>query len=264
MIVFSSDFGPGPYPGICRGVIKRIAPACEILDLSHDLPAFQPRAAALWLAAAAPYLPAAVHLAIVDPGVGGPRRPIVVRCGRGDLLVGPDNGLLSLAWAELGGADAAWRLENAAWRLMPVSATFHGRDVFAPAAAHLALGEPPEAAGPSLAPASLVRVDPPAPRIGRGRVEAEVLLVDPFGSALLGVRAADAEGAGLRPGRAVRVAGQPARCVTTFAEAAPAGLCLLADSSGWLLLAVREGSACDALGLRVGDSVTVQVELGNA
>jgi S-adenosylmethionine hydrolase len=258
LIIFSSDFGPGPYPGICRGVIKRIAPACEILDLTHDLPALQPRAAAVWLAAAAPYLPVAVHLSVVDPGVGGTRRPVVVRCRRGDLLVGPDNGLLSLAWAELGGAVAAWRLDNPAWRLAPVSATFHGRDVFAPAAAHLALGEPPEAAGPEVGVPSLQRVGLPAPHVSAGRLEAEVLTFDPFGSALLAVRAAEAQAAGLRAGRAARVGGRPAVCVTTFAEAPADGLCLLPDSSGWLLLAVREGNAREVLGLRVGARVVVE------
>ncbi len=264
LIVFASDFGPGPYPGICRGVMKRLAPACEILDLSHDLPVFDPRAAAVWLAAAVPYLPVAIHAAVVDPGVGGSRHAVVLACGRGDLLVGPDNGLWSLAWAELGGVCGAWRLDNPAWRLHPVSATFHGRDVFAPAAAHLALGEPPEAAGPPVDPGSLVRVALPPARLEVGRMQAEVIAVDPFGSALLGVRAAAAAAAGLAPGTVAEVAGRPARCVSTFAEAAPGGLCLLADSSGWLLLAVREGSAARALGLRAGDPVTVTLASASA
>ncbi len=256
-IVFASDFGPGPYAGICRGVIRRLAPACDILDLTHDLPAFDPRAGAVWLAAAAPYLPEAVHLAVVDPGVGGARRAVVLACARGDLLVGPDNGLWSLAWDALGGLRGAWCLENPAWRLEPVSATFHGRDVFAPAAARLALGEAPDAAGPAIAPSSLVRVALPVARVTAGRIEAEVIALDPFGSALLGVRAGDAAAVGLRPGVRAEVAGRPAACVATFADAAPGGLCLLGDSSGWLLLALREGSAAMALGLRAGAAATV-------
>jgi S-adenosylmethionine hydrolase len=257
LIVFASDFGPGPYPGICRGVMKWLAPASEILDLSHDLPAFDPRAAAVWLAAAVPFMPVAVHVAVVDPGVGGARRAVVLACGRGDLLVGPDNGLWSLAWDALGGVSAAWRLTNPAWRLEPVSATFHGRDVFAPAAAQLARGEAPAAAGPAIDPGSLVRVALPQARVAPGRIAAGVIAVDPFGSALLGVRAAEAAAAGVRPGAVAEVAGRPATCVATFADAPPGGLCLLADSSGWLLLAVREGSAVAALGLRTGDPVMV-------
>lgn len=259
LITFSSDFGPGAYPGICRAVIKRLAPRSEVLDLTHDLPAFDPRAAALWLAAAAPYLPVAIHLCVVDPGVGGPRRAAVLRCARGDLLVGPDNGLWSLVWPELGGVTAAWTLENPAWRLRPVSTTFHGRDVFAPAAAHLALGEPPETAGPPLDPGSLERVTLPRPRVTPGRIETEVLLIDPFGSALLGVRAAAAKTAGLCPGRAARLGAHMVPCVTAFSEVARGDLCLLADSSGWLLLARREGSAREALGLTAGDPVTLEL-----
>jgi S-adenosylmethionine hydrolase len=98
LLSFASDFGPGPYPGICKGVIARLAPEVPVLDLTHDLPPFDVRGAALVLEEALPYLPVGVHLAVVDPGVGTARRAVVIRVGRGDLLVGPDNGLWSRAW----------------------------------------------------------------------------------------------------------------------------------------------------------------------
>jgi S-adenosylmethionine hydrolase len=272
---FSSDFGQGPYAGICRGVVKRLAPEVEVLDLTHDLPAFDPRGAALWLAEALPHLPPDVHLAVVDPGVGTPRRAVVLRTARGDLLVGPDNGLWSLAWERVGGVAGAWELAAPSWRASTVSATFQARDVFAPAAAHLARGEPPEAAGPAVAPAGLLRCVLPAPRLAPGRLEAEVLLFDPFGSAVLAARPGDARAAGLRQGMEVEVAAPPAaaggrprraraRCARTFADVPRGALCLLEDSSGWLLLAAREGSARAVLGLERGAWVTLVPAAGPA
>jgi S-adenosylmethionine hydrolase len=259
-IWFASDFGPGPYPGICRGVVRRLAPEVQLHDLTHDLPPYDVRAAALWLVQALPYLPVAVHLAVVDPGVGGARRAVVVATARGDLLVGPDNGLWSLAWQAVGGAVRAWELTNPSWRLHPVSRTFHGRDVFAPAAAHLAQGAPPEEAGPEVDPARLERLALPAPEVRPGRLRAEVLLLDPFGSALLGARPADAEAAGIAVGTPVRVrlpAGQElqARRVETFSAVARGELALLEDSSGWLLLAEREGRADRIPGLGPGSEL---------
>jgi S-adenosylmethionine hydrolase len=269
LLTFSSDFGSGVYPGICRAVIRTIAPKVDVLDLTHDLPAFDVRAGALVLAEALPHTPVAVHLAVVDPGVGTPRRPVAVRCRRGDLLVGPDNGLLSLAWAALGGAVGAWSLGNPSWRREPVAPTFHGRDIFAPAAAHLAAGSPPQDAGPAVDPPSLEAVAIPEPRVRPGRIEAEVLMFDPFGTARLNVLGDGGLGRGVRgrlrtadaphgsPSGAV-TGGVSATFVRAFAEVEPGEACLLVDSGGWLSLAVNRGSARAALRLEVGTQIEIR------
>src|SRR3989442_10870194 len=129
-------------------------------------------------------MPPAVHLAVVDPGVGGARRPLVLRDGDGRLYVGPDNGLLVPA-AECNGIDSAHELANPAYALESVSRTFHGRDLFSPAAAHLALGIEPSELGPPLDPDALARLDLPEPEVGANRIRATVLYVDRFGNVAL-------------------------------------------------------------------------------
>src|SRR3990170_41153 len=143
LISFLSDFGTGSTPAVCRGVMWSIAPDARLLDLTHDVRQFAVRDGAFLLSRAVGYLPVGVHLAVVDPGVGTTRRPVVVRTERGDLLVGPDNGLLLPAARELGGPVDAWEITNRDLWLPNVSSTFHGRDLFAPVAAHLAGGLEP-------------------------------------------------------------------------------------------------------------------------
>src|SRR3954468_19587194 len=155
-ITFLSDYGPGDeYVGVVHGVIARIAPEVRVIDLGHGVPPQDVRTGARRLARALPYVPAGVHLAVVDPGVGGPRRAVALRAGD-RWLVGPDNGLLLDAASRFGGVRAAYDVGASPWRLEPVSATFHGRDIFAPVAAHLALGEEPEG---EIDPASLARLE---------------------------------------------------------------------------------------------------------
>ena len=151
-IVFCTDYGlRDEFVGVCHGVMLRIAPRCSVIDLTHAIPRQDVLRGALVLSRAAPYLPVdAVYCAVVDPGVGSERRAVAVRAGTGALLVGPDNGLLSLAWSELGGAEAAFEISSPGIVLHPISNTFHGRDVFAPAAAHLAMGTSLETIGPAL------------------------------------------------------------------------------------------------------------------
>ena len=163
---------------------------------------------ALVLANTLPYIPEGVHLAVVDPGVGSDRRAVAIRDREGRVFVGPDNGLLVPA-AERGGIEGAWALENAAYRLERVSRTFHGRDVFAPAAAYVATGVMPEELGPALEPASLVRLELPEPEIGEGEIRATVLLVDRFGNVQLNLSRADVERAGIVPGRAGSSSARP-------------------------------------------------------
>src|SRR4029450_8204561 len=156
-IVFMSDYGlADEFVGICHGVVIRIAPQVRVIDLTHAIPRHDVVIGAMALGRSAPFMPKdAVYLGVVDPGVGSARRPVAVACRSGALLVGPDNGVLSMAWATLGGPDQAAEITSERVLLDPVSATFHGRDVFAPAAAHLSIGLPL----PDLAPP----VDPRTP-----------------------------------------------------------------------------------------------------
>jgi S-adenosyl-L-methionine hydrolase (adenosine-forming) len=163
-ITFLSDFGlQDGFVGTCHGVMKRIAPDVEIIDITHGIAPQQVLQGALVLAATLDYMPLGVHLAVVDPGVGGARRPLALEDGEGRLYVGPDNGLLVPAAEAGGGIAAAHELANPRYALQPVSRTFHGRDLFAPAAAHLALGVPLAELGPPLDPEVLVRLSIPEP-----------------------------------------------------------------------------------------------------
>ena len=166
-ITFLSDYGyDDEFAGVCRAVIAGITPGAHVIDLTHGIARAAVRQGAVVLANSLPYCPAGVHLAIVDPGVGSERRPVAVRAADEDrILVGPDNGLLALAIERLGGAAEAVDLSLSPLRLEPVSMTFHGRDLFAPVAAHLALGEKLSRAGEAIATDSLATISLPEPRI---------------------------------------------------------------------------------------------------
>src|ERR1051325_1139318 len=147
-VTFLTDFGlQDDFVGTCHGVIKRIAPAAEIIDITHGIRPGRVLQGALVLRNTLPFMPEGVHLAVVDPGVGGSRRPLALRDAQGRLYVGPDNGLLLLAADRFGGVAEAHELANPTYALDHVSRTFHGRDLFSPAAAHLALGVPPSDLG---------------------------------------------------------------------------------------------------------------------
>ena len=192
-ITFLSDYGyADEFAGVCRVVIAEIAPEAALIDITHGVSRHAVRQGAVLLANALPYAPAGILLAIVDPGVGTERRPVALRVGEAErLLVGPDNGVLSLAAERLGGVTEAVDLSASPHRLEQVAFTFHGRDLFAPVAAHLALGEPLAKSGEPIDPASLTRVELPEPRIYPGRVVAHVLYVDGFGNATLNLAAAE-------------------------------------------------------------------------
>src|SRR5438309_3888894 len=165
--------------------MKRIAPDVQIIDITHGIEPHQVLQGALVLANTLQYMPIGVHLAVVDPGVGGVRRPLALRDEEGRLYVGPDNGLLVPAAEAGGGIAAAHELVNPAYALQPVSRTFHGRDLFSPAAAHLSLGVPLAELGPPVDPDALVRLDLPQPEVGQSRIRAAVLGVDRFGNVAL-------------------------------------------------------------------------------
>jgi S-adenosylmethionine hydrolase len=213
------------------------------------------------LADALPFMPVGVHLAVVDPGVGGSRRPLALRGGDGRLYVGPDNGLLLVATERLGGVEEAVELTETAYRLDPVAATFHGRDIFAPAAAHLAAGVPLGSLGPAVDPGTLVRVTLPEARVEDGRVQATVIVVDRFGNLRLNVTAADLREAMIELGDVVEVEVDgrhyAALVARTFADVDLGNLILYADSSRSVSLAINRGSAARHLAVVTGQSVAL-------
>ena len=206
-ITFLTDFGlQDDFVGVCRGVMKRIARDAQILDVTHGIAAQAVTQGALVLARSVPYLPPAVHLAVVDPGVGSGRRAIAIRTGEGRVFVGPDNGLLMIPPADRLGVEAARSLTNpAAIILAEVSKTFEARDRFAPVAAHLAAGAHFDDLGDELDPGSLVRIELPIAVIADGELIATVLDVDRFGNLGLNVTAEEIAALGVGHGDQVEV-----------------------------------------------------------
>jgi S-adenosyl-L-methionine hydrolase (adenosine-forming) len=265
-ISFLSDYGyDDEFAGVCRAVIARIAPDVAVVDLTHGIARHDVGGGALVLAAALPYTPPGVHLAIVDPGVGSPRRALAVRVAIEErILVGPDNGLLWPAIERLGGPVEAVDISLSPFRLKPISATFHGRDIFAAVAANLARGAVLREAGDSLDPAELERFEPAATRIEPGLVTTPVVRVDRFGNAMLGIAEADLPSTGLRLGHPVEVeaasGAREAIYARTFADVPEGELLVYLDSSGWLALAVNRASVVELLGIGAGDEVTLRAE----
>lgn len=204
-------------------------------------------------------MPEGVHLAVVDPGVGGERKPVALAGKDGRLYVGPDNGLLLVAAERLGGVEAAVELTNDEYRLHPVSATFHGRDVFAPAAAHLARGVPLADFGPALEPATLRRLEVPKAHIGTRRVRATVLNVDRFGNVQLNLTNGDLEQIGIVPGTTVEVEAGFERyyaiAARTFAEVRRGDIVLYEDAYRNIALAINQGNAAEMFAARVGQEL---------
>ena len=248
-ITMTTDYGISDgFTAACHGVIARLAPTVRVIDVTHLVaPGDVARGAAV-LAQAVPHLPHAVHVAIVDPGVGTARRGIAITTPNG-ALVGPDNGLLPWAADALGGVTRAVELANPAWFTSNVSHTFHGRDVFAPAAARLAYGAELSEAGPVLDPTSLVRLPDPVVVVADGWVEAEVLTVDRFGNVQLAARDRDVAALGER----LLVGGVQAVRGHTFADAPAGGLVVYLDSAERIAIAVNGGRAAVVLGATPGD-----------
>jgi S-adenosylmethionine hydrolase len=243
---------------VCHGVIARIAPDARVIDVTHGIPRHDVRSGALVLRRALPYFPAGVHLAVVDPEVGAKRRAVALRTAEEDrLLVGPDNGLLLPAANRFGGIVEAFEVSRSAHRLQPTAATFHGRDVFAPVAAHLALDEPVAEAGEPLEPEQLVELRMPEARSENGRLVAHAVAFDRFGNVMLDVEHDSVTQYGLRLGHPVSVNDEDAHYATTFADVPAGRLLLYEDSYRWLALAVNRGSAADLLGLRLDDEVRI-------
>jgi S-adenosyl-L-methionine hydrolase (adenosine-forming) len=264
VVTFLSDYGlSDDFVGVCHGVIVTRCPEARVIDLTHGVPRGDVRAGALILRATMPYLAAGIVLAVVDPGVGSDRRAVALRAADGRLLVGPDNGLLSLALAATGGAVEAVDIGWSPFVLEPVSATFHGRDIFAPVAAGLAAGAALSEAGEAIDPAGLVALQLPRARASDGALVAHAVYVDGFGNVQLDVEADEIGGFGLSVGQVVglTVAGRgPARArfVRTFGDARAGELLLYEDAYARLAVAVNRGSAASRLGLAVDDQLRIR------
>jgi S-adenosylmethionine hydrolase len=253
----TTDFGHA-YTATCAGVIYTIAPDAKVLVLSDEVTPYSVVEGAMLLRQALPYLPEGVHVGVVDPGVGTPRRPVAVETGRGDILVGPDNGLLVPAAEKLGGTVRAHVLENPAYRLPEVSTSFHGRDIFSPAAAHLATGVDLADLGPEAS--DLAGLDLPAPVIGDDELRTHVLYTDRFGSLVLSADESDLIAAfGTIPhGTRLEMNGAPVPYEATYGSVPVREPLLWIDSSGLLGLAVNQGSAAERYGLAGGDAVVLR------
>jgi S-adenosyl-L-methionine hydrolase (adenosine-forming) len=264
-VTFLSDFGlQDDFVGTCHGVIKSIAPDVEIIDVTHGISPQHVLQGALVLANTTPYMPVGVHLAVVDPGVGSSRRPLALRSGDGRLFVGPDNGLLVPAAERLGGIAAAHELANPDYALDSVSRTFHGRDLFAPAAAHLAAGVQLEALGPPVAVDALARLALPEPEIGENRIHATVLYIDRFGNVQLNLTREHLQRAEVPAGTVIEIElgldRYYAVVARTFADARKGDVILYEDAYRNIALAINGGNAAELFGAAPGQEVRIRLQ----
>lgn len=260
VITFLSDYGlHDEFVGVCHAVIASICPTARVIDISHHVPRHDVRTGALMLQAAVPFAPVGVHLAVVDPDVGAQRRAVALRVAHGRLLVGPDNGLLSLVAQRCGGVVEAVDISASRLRLEPVSATFHGRDIFAPVAAGLASGRQLADAGAPCDPGELVQLNLPEPEIREQHILAHAILIDGFGNVALNVDHDQLKSAGLKLGQRVALhcggTRHEAQYARTFADVAAGELLVYEDAARRLAVAVSRGDAAKRLGL------TLDVEL---
>jgi S-adenosyl-L-methionine hydrolase (adenosine-forming) len=259
-ITFLTDYGwADNFVGMCHGVMARIAPSVRIIDVTHLVPGGDIRHGAHVLEQAVPYLPTAVHVAVVDPGVGTLRRAVAVVAGE-HVLVGPDNGLLLWAAQRLGGPERAYQL-NAQWfQLRPISTTFHGRDVFSPAAAHIAAGVELEKLGTAIDVGTLTRLPAPVSRVVGDEVEGEVVIVDRFGNAQTSVKIWQLKEISVTVDSRIEcrtaAGANELSFVETFASVDEGELLAYVDSAGLVALAVNRGDAAAMLGLEPGDRLT--------
>lgn len=265
VIGFLTDFGLDGAAAICRGVMLSIAPDAQIVDICHTVRKYAISDGAWLLASTVPWLPRGTHVAVVDPGVGTERRPVALRVGRGDVLIGPDNGLLLPAAEQLGGIEEARIIESRVATLATTSATFHGRDVFAPAAARLAMGLAFASVGPPIEAASLARLDLPRAEVERGRLATGVTYVDSFGNLRLAGGAADlvASVGPLEPGARLELElvdghTSPALWGRTFGDVEPGELLVYVDSSGNVAIAESNGNAATRLGGAAGERIGIR------
>lgn|SRR5262245_4635645 len=255
LITLTSDFGAqSPYVASMTGVILSINPAARLVDLSHQLPPQDLYHANYFLGSCLPYFPVGtIHVAVIDPGVGTDRIPLLVRAG-GQFLLGPDNGIFTTAIDRFGEAEC-WRLvESAYWR-ESISSTFHGRDIFAPVAAHLSLGLDPARLGPA---AHWTRLDLPTWSQDGAIVRGAVQFIDDFGNLISNIPIVPIA---TRPPEII-IAGrqlQDVQWVRTYGEAQPGSLVVLGSSDGFVEIARVNGSAAEVLGVSIGAIIELRL-----
>ena len=261
-LTFLSDYGlEDEFVGVCQGVILRIDPHVKIIHIHHNILRQSIRHGAIVLEQSIRFMPESVHLAVVDPGVGSERRAIVIESGWGEIFVGPDNGLLIPAAEQCGGLKRAFEILDRAFLLTPISRTFQGRDVFSPAAAHIANGVDPSDLGPAIPLDDLERLEIPEAWVHDDHLHAEVLQVDRFGNLQLNVNRAHLETVHLSNGARLEVRMEGHRIHvplgTTFADVEDGEFVLIEDSYRHLSLAVNKGDAAARLRARAGSTAIV-------
>lgn len=255
LITLTTDFGlQDCFVGIMKGVIARINPHVQVIDVTHGIPAQNIMAGALALQHSIAYFPrGTIHVAVVDPGVGSARRPLLIECD-GNYFIGPDNGVLSLAIGTLR-PDYIVELSNPIYQLRPASATFHGRDIFAPAAAHLSLGVAPAAFGPKSA--TFLNLAQSKPRRREKTLEGEIVYIDAFGNLFTNIESHDLTGPAVDH---LEIA-IGAVCVSglsrSYGAAAVGDFVAVINSWGLLEIAAYRGNAQKTTGAKIGDKVTV-------
>jgi S-adenosylmethionine hydrolase len=257
IITLTTDFGlTDPFVGIMKGVILGIAPDARIVDITHDIRSYDVTEAAFLLHSSYPYFPAGtIHVVVVDPGVGSARRPIAA-FSRDHFFVAPDNGVLSYV-LHRDPTASVYEISNDSLFEGPISRTFHGRDIFAPTAAHLARGTPLESVGHRI----IDFINKPLPRArprGENRLLARVLRIDKFGNIITDLRRQD-----LHDDFVIRVAGlDVTRLCDTFAEAEPGEFFAIEGSTGYIEIALNQGSAAERLNIAM--STEIEVETGSS
>lgn len=262
-IVFASDFGPATeWVGVCHAVIATIAPEAQVIDLTHSLPQFEAGLAGFVLRDAMPYAPICVAALVVDPGVGTSRRALAVQTGRGDILIGPDNGLLLLSAERIGGVAAAKSITTSLRLDLSGATTFHARDLFCPVAARLTVDLQFAAVGEDIDPQSLVRAPSPFLAVSKGRVACDVIDVDGFGNLRLSARAQALVDSAIDPVDIVWVQSASGEVAAHRAKAFGAlttgTLGLIVDSFGWLCLTLNRGDAAKKLGANRGSRIELR------
>jgi S-adenosyl-L-methionine hydrolase (adenosine-forming) len=263
VITLLTDYGlTDEFVGVVHGVIAKICPAARVIDLTHGIRRGDIRSGAGILAQSLPYTPIGIHVAVVDPTVGGERLALALRAADDRILIGPDNGLLWLAGETAGGITEAVEISDSRWCLRPVSPTFHGRDIFTPVAANLAAGGSLHEAGQSLDPSRIVQLNLPRAWIEAGSLVAQVSNGDRFGNAQLNATRDDAASLDLQIADSVQVAiptGESyiAQFARTFSDVPEGTLILFEDSARRLALGFNQGSATGRLSLRIGDEVRI-------
>jgi hypothetical protein len=261
-ISLSSDFGVGTQGiGIMRAVALQICPDAAIIDLRHGIPGFGVVEGA-WTMESVQFLPIGAHVCVVDPEVGTQRRGIIIKARRGDYLIGPDNGVLLPASKILGGIEKAVEITSEKYMRQPVSPVFHGRDVFAPAAAWLCRGVRIEDFGPAIEPANLVKAPYDEAKVSQGLVEGKIIHVNHFGSVCVNVtqKAFEKSGIGYKDKIMIEVAGREIRTrfLKTFGEVAKGEVVAFPDDYGRIEIAVNMGSFCKKSGAKLLGTVRIK------